>query len=137
MLLDDLGSYLQAQGVATLQATLFKGGIPMDSSEAPVDDAIMALVETAGLPPFHVHNIQAASFEQPTAQIIVRGAPYDYAEARTRAQAAFLALDGLSNVTLSGTFYLFVQALQSPFSLHMDQMGRPVIVFNIRCAKAL
>jgi hypothetical protein len=136
-LLDDLGSYLQAQGVATLQTDLFKGGLPMDSPLAPVHDAIMAIIESAGLPPFHIHNIQQASFEQPVVQVVVRGAPYDYAEARARAQAAFLALDGLSNITINGTFYLFVQALQSPFFLHSDQMSRPVIVFNVRCAKAI
>jgi hypothetical protein len=137
MLLDDLGAHLQAQGVGTLQIDLFKGGLPMDSANAPVHDAILALIETAGLPPFHVHTQQAASFEQPVVQVVVRGNPHDYQEARLRAQAAFEALDGLANVTFGTTQYLWIQALQSPFFLRVDEAGRPVIVFNVRVAKAL
>jgi hypothetical protein len=137
VLLDDVGNYLQAQGVGTLQVDLFKGGLPMDSANAPVHDAILALIETAGLPPFHVHTQQAASFEQPVVQVLIRGEPYGYAQARLRAQAAFEALDGLANVTLGTTQYLWIQALQSPFFLRVDEAGRPVIVFNVRVAKAL
>jgi len=136
-LLDDLGTYLQAQGVGTLQSDLFLGGLPMDTALAPVHDAVMAIIESAGMPPFHVHNQQAASFERPTAQIVTRGEPYGYATARIRAQAAFDALDGLANVTLGSTYYLSIQALQSPFFLHIDQAGRPVIVFNVLIQKAL
>ena len=136
-LLDDLGTYLQTQAVGTLQTPLFKGGLPMDSPLAPVHDAIMALVETAGLPPVHIHNQQSASWERPAVQVIVRGNAYDYQEARTRAQAAFDALDGLANITLGATYYLSIQALQSPFFLRSDEAGRPVIVFNCLIAKAV
>lgn len=137
MLLDDVGAYLQAQGVGTLQTDLFKGGLPMDSSVAPVHDAIMALIETPGLPPVHVHNQQQASYERPSLQIVTRGEPYGYAAARLRAQAAFDALDGLANITLGTTTYLSIQALQSPFPLPPDQAGRPIIVFNVLVAKSL
>ena len=137
MLLDDLGTYLQTQGVGTLEVDLFLGGFPLDTASAPVHDAIMALIETAGMGPFHVHNQQQASFERPTIQVATRGAAYGYAAARTRSQAAFNVLDGSANMVLSGTQYLSVLALQSPFFLHTDQANRPVIVFNVLIAKAI
>jgi hypothetical protein len=135
--LDDLGAYLEAQDVGTLGVSLFRGPLPLDSRLAPVHDAIMALIETPGLPSLHVHNKKEASAERPTVQILARGAPFDYEEARARAQAAYDALDGLANITLSGTQYLSVFALQPPFFLHADQAGRPVIAFNVLITKSV
>jgi hypothetical protein len=137
MLLDELGTYLQAQGIGTLGTTLFLGGLPQDSPNIAVQDACVALIEIPGLPPSHVHTQQQASYEQPVVQIICRGAPYGYPAARTRAQQAWKALDGLSNVVLQGETYLWVLAMQSPFLLRVDEMARPILVFNIRCAKGL
>lgn len=135
--LDDIGAYLQSVGVGTLGTTLFKGRLPLDAPHILVQDAVQALIEVPGLPPERVHDGPVASIDQPMIQVVTRGQPHDYAEARTRAETAYLALDGLSNVTLSGTAYLWIRAQQPPFVLRQaDEMGRPVIVFSVWCARA-
>jgi Bacteriophage minor capsid protein len=135
MLLDELASFLQAQGVGAVGNTLFKGGFPLDALEntAPM----LALIEVPGLPPVRSHDTPVARYEQPVVQVATRGAPYGYPAARAAAQAAWEALDGVQNASLSGTFYLWLQALQSPYWLRTDDFQRPVILFNLRCARAL
>jgi hypothetical protein len=136
-LLDDLASYLQTAGVGTVGSSIFKGLLPLDDPYTPVPDLVVALIETPGFAPFHVHDAAAPDFEQPTVQVLARGEPLDYAGARAKAQEAFVALDGLHNQTLGSTTYLWVTAMQSPFYLHSDELLRPIIAFNLRCAKAL
>ena len=48
MTLEDLGNYLQAEGLGTLGTTLFLGGLPVDAPNVSTQDAITALVETPG-----------------------------------------------------------------------------------------
>lgn len=137
LVLDDLGAFLETAGVGILGQTLFKGRLPMDAPHVLVQDAVLALIEVPGLPADRVHDGPAANIEQPMIQVLSRGLPHDYMDARTRAEAAYLALDGLTNVTLSGTAYLWIYAQQPPFVLRQeDNMGRPHVAFNIRCAKA-
>lgn len=137
MVLDDLGVYLHTVGVGVLGVTLFKGRIPLDAPHILVQDAVLALIEVPGLPADRVHDGTAANIEQPMIQVVARGLPHDYMDARLRADAAYLALDGLSNVVLNGTAYLWVLAQQTPFALRQaDEMGRPLVAFNVRVGKA-
>ena len=137
MLLDELASHLQSAGIGTVGTTLFKGALPLDTPHVAVQDALVALIETAGLPPVQTLEQPPSRYEQPVVQIVSRGVPYGYVHARQKAQDAWEALDGLGNVTLSGTRYLWIHALQSPFWLRSDELNRPVIVFSIRMARAL
>lgn len=135
--LDDLGTYLQTAGVGILGTTLFKGRLPLDAPNVLVQDSAMALIEVPGLPADRVHDGPVANIEQPMIQVVSRGLPHDYMDARTRAEAAYLALDGLTNIVLSGTKYLWIFAQQAPFVLRQaDDLGRPLIVFNVRAAKS-
>lgn len=135
--LDDLGTYLEAQGVGLLGVSLFQGSIPQDAPHVAIQDSLIALIEVPGLPPVHVHTQTQATYEQPMVQVATRGQPYGYAAARAQAQLAYVALDGLANVALSGVEYLWIQAMQSPFLLRIDELARPLLVFTIRVAKAL
>lgn len=135
--LDDLGTYLQTQGLGTLGTTLFRGGIPLDVPEVVMQDALVALVETPGLPPNYVHSTLGPDWEQPVVQTLVRGGPYGYAAARTVAQNVFLALGRIANQSLSGTWYLWVLPLQSPFLLRTDESARPILACQFRCAKSI
>jgi hypothetical protein len=130
VLLDELGTYLQTQGLGTVGTTLFKGHVPLQGP-----DALLALLEVPGMPAVRSHDTPVARYEQPVVQVLVRGAPHDYQAARETAQTAWEALDGLSNVTLSDVEYLWMQALQSPFWLRTDDYHRPVLVFSVRCAR--
>jgi hypothetical protein len=135
MLLEDLGTFLQSNGLGTLAISLFLGSVPMDDPRHPTPDELIALIEVPGLPPVRTHD--TARYEQPMVQVLTRGEPHGYAAARHQAEDAWLLLDGLGNQALSGTFYLWIVAMQSPYFLHTDARNRPVILFNIRCAKAL
>lgn len=135
--LDELGSYLETQGIGILGVSLFKGSIPQDAPHIAVQDALVALIEVPGLPPVHVHAQTLATYEQPMIQVATRGLPYGYAAARAKAQDAYVALDGLANVVLSTVEYLWIQAMQSPFLLRIDELARPLLVFTIRVAKAV
>ena len=137
MTLEDLGNYLQAEGLGTLGTTLFLGGLPVDAPNVSTQDAITALVETPGFPPEYVHDVGHPSRERPVVQILTRGAPYDYAAARTWAQGIWVALGRIRNQTLSGTFYLGVQPVQSVFKLRDDDYARPIMTCQFRCDKSV
>jgi hypothetical protein len=132
MVLEDLALLLQTAGLGTLASTLFKSGLPMDVAGGTTVDAVIALIEVPGLPSQRVHE-RTAVLDQPVVQVIIRGEPHGYADARTRAQAVFTTLDGLSNQTLGGVSYLWITALQPPFFLKSDELERPLIAFNVRC----
>lgn len=136
MFLDEIAAYLQAEGLGTVGTTLFKGGVPLDAPMVTVQDALIALTEGPGLPAIRPHSPRSDTIQQPTLQVIVRGGPFGYAAARLTAEAVYKALDGLANVTLSGTFYLWLLALQPPWPLRTDDLNRPHLVFNVRCARA-
>lgn len=136
MVLEELGVYLQAEGLGILGTTLFLGGLPVDAPNITTQDAITALVETPGFPAEYVHDVADVGWEQPVIQILVRGAPYDYATARTWAQDIFLALGQIRNQALSGTYYFWVSPLQSVFKLRDDDFSRPIMTCQFRCGKA-
>jgi hypothetical protein len=135
MLLDEVAIYLQGAGMGTVGVSLYKGAVPLDGPGLPVQDAIIVLIPVPGLPPVHIHNQVACAYEQPVLQILTRGAPYDFEETALRAHAVFATLDGLSNLTIGQGQYLWISAMQSPFSLPYDSSNRPIIVFNVRCAR--
>jgi Bacteriophage minor capsid protein len=136
LLLEELGNYLQAEGLGTLGTTLFLGGLPVDAPHISTQDAITALVETPGFPAEYVHDVVPPARESPVVQLLTRGAPYDYATARAWAQDIFLALGSIRNQTLSGTFYLSCIPVQSVFKLREDDFARPLMTCQFRIDKA-
>jgi hypothetical protein len=93
----------------------------------------MTLVETGGTAPTRVQSRSGATTKRPTAQIMVRAS--DYASARAMCQAAYDALDGVFNTTLSGVNYLSITARQEPTDIGLDDAGRAMVAFNILCEK--
>lgn len=131
MFLDEIAARLVAQGVGTVGANIFLGSkavIPVGAGP------YLTLTETGGSAPTRVHNITGAMTQRPTAQVAVRA--QSYFVARTMAKAAYLALDGIFNTTLSGVFYQSITARQEPTDLGLDALERPMVVFNIACEKA-
>lgn len=135
-LLEELGGYLQTEGLGTLGTTLFLGGLPVDAPNISTQDAITALVETPGFPAEYVHDVVSPSRDEPVLQILVRGAPYDYAAAREWAQDIWMALGSIRNQALSGTWYLGVRPIQAVFKLRDDDYARPILTCQFRIDKA-
>ena len=134
MILDELGAYLEGQGLGVRAQDLYLGSLP----ESP--DEVIALQETGAGPSVYVHEQASPSLERPTLQVLSRSESYE--SARTKAQSAYRMLSRLvnsslpSSTTLAGSRrYLKVTPLQTPFSIGPDQNNRHRIVFNIQVLK--
>lgn len=130
MFLDEIAQRLVAQGVGTIGSTIFLGS----KANIPTGDGpYITLTETGGTAPTRVHNYPQAQTQRPTAQVAVRAK--SYLVARTKAKEAYLALDGVYHTTLLGVLYHSITARQEPTDLGLDDVGRPLIVFNIDAQK--
>ena len=126
MLLNDIGGYLATYSVGTVGTSIFLGDMP----ETP--DSLVALFEYAGDPPDDTHD--GKHYENPGLQVRVRGT--SYAAARAKIAAVEDLLHTLANQSFSGTNYVFIRAVQSPFSLGRDQKKRIELVQNFIVTKA-
>lgn len=101
----------------------------------------VTVTETGGFAPTRVHNRQTADTQRPSAQILVRAGRIAsvqeaYPAARAMSKSAYLALDGLANLTVNGTFYQKIVALQEPNDMGLDSTGeRAQVVFNVNVEK--
>ena len=123
--LDDLAAKLVAAGVGVTGTSIFLSAASILPSGA---GPYLTLIETGGVAPTRVQGSTSATI-RPTVQVAARATTY--AAARTMAQNAFNALDGIFNTALSGTTYVRVGARQSPTDMGMDGAGRWQVVFNV------
>jgi len=128
--LDEIAARLVSQSVGVTGSNIFLGSkavIPTGSGP------FLSLIETGGTGATRVHNIAGPSTQRPTAQVLVRAGSYQ--AARTMSKAAYDALNGVWNTTLSGTFYQKITARQEPTDIGLDGSGRVMVVFNIDAQK--
>jgi hypothetical protein len=122
MLLDDIATYLQSQGVGAVGTDLFNGSLPDEP------DNCVALFEYAGSPPdLHWNG------EYPGLQVRVRNTSYP--AARAKIETVITKLHGLTETMLSDTRYLLIRANQSPESLGQDASNRVELVVNFSIIK--
>lgn len=133
MLLDDMVDYLSSAGTTSDGTAIFAGILP----DAP--DIAVAVYETGGTSPTYAMNALPgqAVVENPRIQVVCRNVKDDYATARRKAQDIFLLLDGLPSRTINGTSYKWGSAVQSPFLMRRDELGRCVIAQNFDIVKAM
>lgn len=125
--MDELGTYLDANSTAiTVGTNAFKGFLPETSVRA------IAIFETGGVAPTHTFAGSLPLIERPRVQVIARstkpvaGAPASATGVRSVMDVVWRLLDGIHNQALSGTTYLRVSAVQSPYLLEVDSRGRQV-----------
>jgi hypothetical protein len=117
---DGLARYLADQGLVT-----YPGDVFFDLSPASPDAAV-TLTVYGGAP-----VDSKLPYDAPSLQVRVRAPATDRAQARTRAQALYDALNGLGPITLEdGTRLLLAVANQSPGSMGQDELGRIEYVVN-------
>lgn len=122
MLLDDIASHLQSQGIGTVGTNIFKGLLP----DQP--DNCIALFEYAGSPPdLHWEG------EYPGLQVRVRNK--SYSAGREKIGSVVSKLHGLCEQTINSTRYLLLKANQSPGGLGRDANGRNEWVVNFTVIK--
>lgn len=120
---DGIARYLAGLGLVT-----YPGDVFFDLSPASPDAAV-TLTVYGGAP-----VDSKLPYDSPSVQVRVRAPATDRAQARTRAQALYGALNGLGPITLpDGTRLLLAVANQSPGSMGQDDLGRIEYVFNLAC----
>lgn len=129
MLLDDIASYLQTQGLGTLAVDLFLGTSPPDP------DATIVIREYGGGQPVFLATGGEPAYEYPRFQLTCRGV--DYVSARDRAERCYRALSRIANQQVGTSWYLRVVPLQSPFPVGQDESDRELMVANFEAIKAL
>jgi hypothetical protein len=122
VMLKEIGTYLQAQGIGTLGADLFLGLMP----DQP--DNCIALFEYAGSPP-----AMHWSGEYPGLQVRVRGTSYE--AARSKIGEVINKLHGLHEQMLSGTRYLLIWAKGSVEILKRDANNRVELFVSFEIIK--
>ena len=122
MMLNEIGTYLQSQGIGTLGTDLFLGLMP----DQP--DNCIALFEYAGSPPdLHWNG------EYPGLQVRVRDKSYPAGKAKIK--QIVRVLHGLHETVLGGTRYLLVKARGSPEVLMRDENNRIEFFINFEIIK--
>lgn len=125
MLLDDMCDFLTTGGMTS--SIIFAGVSP------PHGDTVVTVYETGGLPPVHTMGHGVGFVERPQVQVVSRASTY--ATARQNAQVAFQLLDGMPRRQINGTWYLYAEAVQSPFLIGRDAQERVQVAFNVNIIK--
>ena len=129
-MLDELESYLVAQGVAAA-GVIFQDWMP----DKP--DVCLVIYAEPGAAPSLGFGIPGIQFESPNVQIVTRAKQLDPLTAETASWAAFDALVKIQGTTLGATDYLIALPQQSPSGsvLGPDEKQRPRFSFNITMRK--
>jgi hypothetical protein len=122
VMLKEIGTYLQSQGIGTLGTDLFLGLMP----DQP--DNCITLFQYAGSPP-DLHW----SGEYPGLQVLVRDKSYPAGKAKI--EQIVRELHGLHETVLGGTRYLLIKARGSPEILKRDANNRVELFVNFEIIK--
>lgn len=125
----ELATYLADQGLGTVGTDLHMGWMPNEP------DVSGAVYEYGGERAEHGFGTPGVKFENPSVQVVFRGAPQDYEGPRAKAETAFLKLAEVQARELSGTRYLIVRPKQSPFEMKRDEAMRVYIACNFDVRK--
>jgi hypothetical protein len=122
--LNEIAAQLATLGLGTVGTTIHIGMMP----ETP--DVCCAVYEYGGPPSDLGFGVSGVQHETPGVQVVFRGSPGDYATPRTSAGTAHNGLAAVQGTTLSGTAYLTIRPVQSPFPLKRDANDRVYIACN-------
>lgn len=128
MFAEEIARYLAEQGVGTVGVNLFAGGMP----DQP-DEALAVIPYYGRQPQLERGATPDVGIEYPRAQILARA--NHPRRALELAERPYRVLARLANRRLSGTWYVGVVPLQSPYSVGRDEAGRYLAGFNIEAMK--
>ncbi len=127
--INEINALLATEGLGTVGTDLFSGYMP----DKP--DACGCVYEYGGERAELGFGVAGVQFENPSVQVVFRGAPQDYAGPRAAAETAYRALAEVQATTLSSTRYLIVHPKQSPFEMKRDEAERVYIACNFDVRK--
>jgi len=129
MMVEDIGAYLELNGIGTLAVDLFLHVAP----DKPDDQILLA--EYASDEPEWIQDSPKVDYENPRIQLSVRSMRPE--TGRLICERAYQLLMQVERQTLSGTRYLWVKPMDSPAMVGRDENGRFLSVVNFRVAKEL
>ena len=125
----ELKTYIVAETSLTA-AQVFTGVIPAEPH------VCLTIREYGGAPPMPGMGVTGIQYEEPGVQFVMRGEPDDYETPRTMIEIVYRKIAEIQTEILSGTQYLIVRPVQSPFPLGgPDKKGRHRLAFNVLCEK--
>jgi hypothetical protein len=125
----DIATYLDSQQASlTLGTNLFLGRMP----DSP--DTCVVLYEYGGSAPDNTMGGGLPVLQNPSVQVAVRAVLY--ASAESLINLCWGTLEGIVDMSLSGTRYNRVTAIQSPFVLERDSQDRVIFVQNFNVTRA-
>jgi L-asparaginase/Glu-tRNA(Gln) amidotransferase subunit D len=127
---EDLIVQLVAEAVGTAAVNLH---ISSKSASPKTDAPNLFILETGGTSSLRTQDKQGDAYENPSAQILVRGK--EYAVVRAMLSAAYDALVKVRNTTLNGTWYVEIRGLQKFIDLGLDENGHVRVAFNVLATK--
>ena len=132
MILDDVATYLESNSTRLNRSNLTRGFMPENPS------TVATVFETGGYTPIHFYSTgtQTRAYERPGLMIHTRST--DQQTARTFAEVVFTILDGVHDrglPTTTGTHYVEIGAVQSPFLVGRDQNDRYIFSVNFDVTK--
>ena len=124
ILLEEIGNYLQGENIGILSDSIFLGELPNEP------DNCIAIYEYAGQPPEFGYGVE---IDKPGLQIRVRN--ISYPDGRQKIQDIQNVLHKCRNITLSGTHYTSIFAIQGITPLGQDGNNRIEFVQNFKIIK--
>jgi len=136
MILDEIAKLIVDSTTMALGTNIFKG---FENNRA--QDTATFVHETQGAAPTRIFASSTPAWENPRIQIVDRSS--DYQTGRDASELNYKILQGQVNVTLkpsssaSGTTYLTIDPVQSPFYLGLDDSDRHTFACNYQIFKSL
>lgn len=131
MLLDEIATKLISAAVGVAGSTA--SWSVKKNFVSPSPDRIIVVTETGGFPN---QGHASALIDKPTFQLRVRGPKGGSSTARTKIGDARTALEGVNAVTLTGRYYVMIQAHAEPTFLGFDANQRPEYVMNFTALRS-
>jgi len=128
-LLEEIVTYMAANAMGTLEVNLFKGSMP----DTP--DVCTSVNDYGGAAPNHAFGVPGLFDEMPGIQVLARALTRTAAAARI--DLVYKGLPKIQGITLSGTLYRIVNAVQTPFKREVDSKNRVIYAVNFLAEKEM
>jgi len=122
-LADDIGDLLTTGG---LSSTVHVGELQ------PRPNSAVVVTPTAGTPTLRSFNGAILEF----LRVQVRARATDFPAAESLMSSAHGKLDGVKDRTLNGRLYHWIEAVQPPFYIGLDDESRPLFSANYTCYRS-
>jgi hypothetical protein len=137
MMLDEVATYLTATFFGAVTPHLISGTNLFTGRMTETPDFAIALYEYPGGVGGYLLGGGKRRYENPRLQVIIRDAEFNYASTRDMLERIVNVLDNITDVTLSGTKYLRIEAVSTPMPLPADAQDRVMFSVDFNVIKEL